>query len=520
MATVVDPGAGLAGQASALVGAAALAIAAVTAAAQEMPLPRNTRHALIFGIGEYSAPNVPPLKGVVHDLASARRIAQAMAIPEANIRVVRDQDATGERIRAEIDALDARVRDGDRVFVYYSGHGTRWLDAAAGDGSARCTEGLYAADAQVLSNAEMGQRLAPISRRADKMLVFYDACFSGGVAGAPFRTRAPALGADRITPKFTPAGAPAECAEPSNFRTRSLALVMQQREALPGNVVHVAAARPDEVSFDSATLGGFATTAWRDCLLGEARDLDHSGGVTVEEVTRCAQDKVTAGLSKYPDILGQHMVVAGNGSFVPAWMSAAFAPAVGPSVPAAASSAPQPPAEPPRLTPAQMLEELHRQRDAARGVHVELRTPDPRVGADPIVFDITSPRDGWLYLALAGSDGKSLYLLYPNALAADNRIRAGQTLRLPGPTWEVAAGGPAGTETLLAIVTDAPRDLKRLPAETTGPFMKALLDERGRARLQELMANGTQGTECAAESRGAGCSDAFGSAMLSVRTRP
>ncbi|MDO9092444.1 MAG: caspase family protein [Rubrivivax sp.] len=494
------------------------------AAAQPAVAERNTRHALVIGIGEYLVAEIPTLHGIRHDMVSARRIAAAMAIPEANVRMLRDHEATADRIRAEITALNARVADGDRVFVYYSGHGTRWSDPSSSTGA--CTEGLMASDGQVLTNAELGQRLAPLAQRTDKMLVFYDACFSGGVAGAPFRTRSLRMGESAITPKFTYANAPAQCSQPSNFRTRSLALVMQQQQALPQNVVHIAASRPDEVSFDSSTQGGFATVGWRDCLLGQAQDLDGSGAITVDEVTRCAQAKVTAGLAGQPGILGQQMTVAGNASFVPAWMGAAFVapapvvvPAVVPVVVPVVTPPPAPvlpPPAPPRVAnPAEILAELHQQRDGSRRVVATVRQPQLKIGTDTLQLDITPARDGHLYVALAGSDGKSLYLLYPNDLAQDNRVRAGQRVSLPGPGWEVVAGGPVGTETLLVMVTDAPRDLAALGQEKSGPFMKTLLDADGRARLQWILANGTPAQDCGKAGH-ASCSDAFGAALLQV----
>lgn len=491
-----------------------MVILALPAVAQEgASTQRNTRHALIIGIGEYLAPEVPTLKGVRHDMVSARRMASAMAIPEANIRMLRDREATGERIRSEIEGLYSRMADGDRLFIYYSGHGTRWHDAKTQQNG--CTEGLMASDGLVLTNAELGQRLTPLARRADKMLVFYDACFSGGIAGAPFRTRSLKVAGEEVTPKFTRVGAPQQCSQPSNFRTRSLALVMQQQQALPENVVHVAASRPDEVSFDSSTQGGFATAAWRDCLLGEAKDLDGSGAVTADEVTACAQAKVTSALANQPGVLGQQMTVEGNPKFVPAWMGASFAPA---------AAAPQvvtvQPAPPPRVaTPAEVLLELHGQRDGQRRVVTTARKDRLKIGQDLLEIDVTPAREGFLYVALAGSDGKSLYLLYPNDLAQDNRVRAGLRVALPGKGWEVVAGGPAGLETLLVMVTDAPRDLKGLAQEKSGPFMKTLLDGNGRARLQWILSNGTPAAGCGLAGAPS-CSDAFGASLLTVQAIP
>jgi hypothetical protein len=516
---------------------AALILAAVATAAQAQPQPaeRNTRHALIIGIGQYTDPEVPALKGVVHDMDSARRMARAMAVPDANMRVVRDGEATAARIRQEITALQQRMAEGDRLFVYFSGHGTRWYDAATRQDG--CTEGLLAADGQVLTNVELGERLAPITRKAEKVLVFYDACFSGGVAGAPFRTRSLTLGASQVTPKFTRVGAPEACARPSNFRTRSLDAQLGASRALPQNVVHIAASRPDEVSFDNSATGGFATTAWRDCLLGQARDRDGSGAITVDEITECAQAKVNKGLEGQPGITGQQMTVAGNRSFVPAWMSAAFSPAK-PPVAAAPAPAPTPapppvaaapapvaasvpapaPTAPARVaTPAEILAELHAQRDGGRAVTASARQARLKIGRDPLQLDIKPARDGHLYIALAGSDGQSLYLLYPNDLAQDNAVKAGRQLTLPGPGWEIVAGGPAGTETLLVMVTDAPRDLSALAREKAGPFMKSLLDGEGRSRLQWVLANGTPAAGCGTAGRPP-CSDAFGAALVRVQS--
>ena len=166
-------------------------------------------------------------------------------------------------------------------------------------------------------------------------------------------------------------------------------------------------------------------------------------------------------------------------------------------------------------TPAEVLNELHQQRDGSRRVVATARKQRLKIGSDALELDITPARDGHLYIALAGSDGKSLYLLYPNDLATDNRVKAGQRMSLPGPGWDVVAGGPAGVETLLVMVTDAPRDLQGLAQEKSGPFMKTLLDGEGRARLQWILSNGTPAKDCG-KTGAASCSDAFGAALLRV----
>jgi len=110
-------------------------------------IPKASRHALIIGIGEYATSGVMSLKGVKNDMQSAQLIAQTMSIPDDNIRYLRDEQATAQQIRQAVEDLNARVRPGDRVFVYYSGHGTRWVDPKEPD---HCTEGLLSTDGKAI----------------------------------------------------------------------------------------------------------------------------------------------------------------------------------------------------------------------------------------------------------------------------------------------------------------------------------------------------------------------------------
>ncbi len=152
---------------------------------------RMSRHALIIGIGEYEARGIETLHGVKHDMESAKRMAETMGIPTSNIRYLRDKAATLEGIRKEIRELEERINQGDRVFVYYSGHGTRYLDESISKDT--CTEALMAADGNALTNRELGQLLKRIADKTDKLFVFYDACFSGGVVAEPFQVTSPSF---------------------------------------------------------------------------------------------------------------------------------------------------------------------------------------------------------------------------------------------------------------------------------------------------------------------------------------
>ena len=703
-------------------------------------IARASRHALIIGVGEYSRPGISSLKGVKHDIKSAAQIARTMGVAPENITYLRDTDATAQNIRLAFRSMEKRMRQGDRAFVYYSGHGTRWIDTSF-DSNA-CTEGLLATDGQALTNREISRLLMPISRKAEKLMVFYDACHSGGLANQPLRTRSLATSGGQLMPKFAGEVSPERCATPSNMKTRSLSGELGRMGAVPSNTVFIAASRPDEVSFDDPRSGGLATVSWRDCLLGKAADLDGSGAITVDETTQCAQIGLDERLQGQPDILGQKMTIGGNRQFVigapgtsaseaqlaeqrlaaaraqeeqererekqerekekerqrvaaqqavelaraealaqekerervaaeqaaaqalararlEAEQAAAAAKAKAEAerarllaealaqekerervaaeqaaAQALAAAEAQAQAEKDRLVaqalaqeqerervaaqqalelakaqeeakekaeqerievamqaqalakeqqaqqqeqerleaalqattqgtaappptnsnvttlasvddgaismqpalplpattqakPAALLVEMFQQRDATRVLSVEANQKILKIDKDPLELTIKSPTDGYLYVALAGSDQESLYLLFPNQIDANNQIKANVPVKLPRRSWRIVAGGPKGTDTVLVIVTDSPRDLSQLDGEDAGPFVMPLQTREGRSQLQALIGASGNADQQVCQTGGKTrnlkvqivCSDAYAAKLIEFEER-
>ena len=523
----------------------------------------GARTALIIGISRYADPAVTPLRGVEHDMASARTIASAMGVPETGMRVVRNAEATKAGLLAILRDFGERTREGTRALVYFSGHGTRYFDPESGG----CVEGLLTYDGQVITNAELAQATQAVGQRADKLVVMLDACHSEGVLpakGAETRGLASAL-----VPKFStgPAsGSAASCSVVSNYRTRGLFTESTRLGALRENVVLITSARPDEVSFDDPNNGGLATVGIRDCLLGKARDLDASGAVSLEEIRRCAQSFVTERLRAYPQLAPHTISLSGNRNLVPVPVSRppatgvasvqaarpaepaapapiasapaatspvqrptppASAPApvqaptpapapaappppvVQPAVPAAQPApAPSPPAPSPALASLATLADIAAQADPRRMPEVSGQAGALRIGRDFLELTVTPQRDGFLYLVLLGSDARSFYLLFPNALDMDNRVRAGQPLRLPREDWRIRAAGPAGINHLLVVVADTPRSLERLTrvkADARSPFTFTLNTLDGRSALFDFLTSAP-----------AGGTESFGARLLTV----
>jgi hypothetical protein len=177
--------------------------------------------------------------------------------------------------------------------------------------------------------------------------------------------------------------------------------------------------------------------------------------------------------------------------------------------------------------PAALLVEMFQQRDATRVLSVEANQKILKIDKDPLELTIKSPTDGYLYVALAGSDQESLYLLFPNQIDANNQIKANAPVKLPRRSWRIVAGGPKGTDTVLVIVTDSPRDLSQLDGEDAGPFVMPLQTREGRSQLQALIGASGNADQQVCQTGGKTrnlevqivCSDAYAAKLIEFEER-
>jgi hypothetical protein len=86
---------------------------------------------------------------------------------------------------------------------------------------------------------------------------------------------------------------------------------------LQENFVQITSSRPDEQSLDQPGMGGLATVAIRDCLLGKAKDVNGSGAVSMSEVQQCAQNAINLALKGNPTFAPHHVTVSGNRNLIP-----------------------------------------------------------------------------------------------------------------------------------------------------------------------------------------------------------
>jgi serine/threonine protein kinase len=88
---------------------------------------------------------------------------------------------------------------------------------------------------------------------------------------------------------------------------------------------------------------------------------------------------------------------------------------------------------------------------------------------DRLEFAVQSASEGYVFVYLLSSGGELLQL-FPNQLDKRNRIKAGETLKLPRASWPMEAGGPVGTNRFVAVVSSVERDFSDSGLVSDGVF--------------------------------------------------
>ncbi|MEO7731219.1 MAG: caspase family protein [Kofleriaceae bacterium] len=172
-------------------------------------------HAVLVGIDAYQG-GAPPLGGCVNDIDAIQHVLlDRLGVPPAQIRryaaalpdgVVRPTTVatalpTRANLLAALDDVAGAVRPGDRVFVYYAGHGTRRVvQTAAGQRYFR--EALVPHDhrvfdpvtqderEQLIFDWEVNQWIARVAQVTTAITMILDCCCAAGTTRSLDRTRA------------------------------------------------------------------------------------------------------------------------------------------------------------------------------------------------------------------------------------------------------------------------------------------------------------------------------------------
>jgi hypothetical protein len=174
----------------------------------EPPAPR--RHVLLIGIDAYAG--MSPLRGCVNDIDAVEAILlDRLGVPREAITKLTAPAPSEDRrsrlpslpptsanIRAALEALAGEaVQPGDRVLIYYAGHGTQRFSADARAPREALVPADLRAGGALLYDHELNALLYRISSRTNDLTVVLDCCHS---AGATRSALAPLDSAVRFCP--------------------------------------------------------------------------------------------------------------------------------------------------------------------------------------------------------------------------------------------------------------------------------------------------------------------------------
>jgi hypothetical protein len=258
------------------------------------------RLALLVGIDRYR--HLPPsryLRGAVRDAeAMADLLEQRFRFGAAQIRLLRDEEATRGAAWGALEALAERADEGTVVVILWSSHGSRIASTSPGDGPGgglELDETLVPHDARGegvgdLRDKELLPLLARLARRGAFVTWIADTCHSGHLyrntrfGRARFLPPQPPLPLPLPAPMATAAGAPFPAGR-------------HQRQVL------LAACRADQQAYERPFFADEAHGEWTFALLSVLRDAPPQ--ISAREVARRASLRLLAeGVPQLPQVIG------------------------------------------------------------------------------------------------------------------------------------------------------------------------------------------------------------------------
>ena len=270
----------------ALAGVVALVAAAVP---HQQLVP--AKYALVIGVSDYQYFEDEPggdLPGAANDArAFTDVLIGRLGVPESNIHMVLDLDATRARIQHEMtEWLPSVLRPGDLVWIFFAGHGSQTWDVT-GDEADGLDETVCPTDVSPdrpnadIRDDELDRWLSGLP--AAEVILIWDKCHaeSSMRAATPF-ARARVLGRDvRDIPRPTGLFVPREERTGRGLGARAAAVEIRATEewrsdrvrarGMRPTIIEVAASQADQVAMDAAfpgvdggpmTFGGAFTTSF------------------------------------------------------------------------------------------------------------------------------------------------------------------------------------------------------------------------------------------------------------------
>jgi hypothetical protein len=154
----------------------------------------QTRRALLIGIDVYQPANIAEvqktrggwtnLDGCVNDANAVGEIIKSrFGFEEPNITRVFDQQASREKIIAELERLITESQKGDVVFIYFAGHGSQVYNSLSTEVSGdKQDETIVPADMIDIRDKELAKLFNRLIDKGVILTMIFDSCHSGSIA--------------------------------------------------------------------------------------------------------------------------------------------------------------------------------------------------------------------------------------------------------------------------------------------------------------------------------------------------
>jgi hypothetical protein len=259
---------------------------------------------LILGISQYDAPT-NSLAGVHYDVQNARTLATLLGFATNSVSEYSNDALRRADFMRRLNDFSGTVQSGDRVFVYFSGHGSSKLILG------QCRYGILTSDNEFIVRDEFQSALSALTSKATEVVLMMDSCHSGGVTQL---SRGAGRGGSTslISAKASPPVGGGQCELPSNMETRGsfTAPYLANAPFLGKNVVFLSASKDTEHALDETSAGGFATNALIECLQGGVPAKANGSLATYGDLAQCASDVVARRV-------GQRQLPTENGFWKP-----------------------------------------------------------------------------------------------------------------------------------------------------------------------------------------------------------
>ena len=141
-------------------------------------------HALIVGVAKYRNSAIPSLKYADKDAVEFYSYLKACGVDTVNMQLLLNENAKYSEIMLSVSDLTEKAVKGDKVFIYFSGHGDVESKVITNDGYLLPYDAPKAVYAISAINVNILQTyISTLSSHGVQVIVITDACHSGNLAG-------------------------------------------------------------------------------------------------------------------------------------------------------------------------------------------------------------------------------------------------------------------------------------------------------------------------------------------------